>query len=520
MLRFVKSKSGTAAAEFDGIYLNSRYNPVDEARKIVAEKLSGVTPEVVVVLGETLGYLSQAVIERAPDCRCVQVYYDDQFYDRCGFLSAVNWHPGIKISFDVFFRSVIHELEIENLSVIEWAPAAKAYPEVANEALAALRRTIGVYNGNVGTTVSFGRRWLRNTVQNYLITDNISQSLGRTGLVVVAASGPTLEESLDVLSAKREDYYLIALPSALCALFDRGLEPDLLVITDPGYYSGEHLKPTRRKMMIAMPYTAVRVASRFASKVVLLNQGTYLENELVAQSGVPYLRLEQIGTVAGTALLIAAIIGSSVVFAGLDLVNRDLQTHARPHAFDPLFEIRSKRFLPVQTVRYLRSFANALNAKSSEGIGALGTYAQWFNTVTSAPDIRLYRLNPSPVELGGMIPLDPEGFSSLCMGKRREQVRGSGSEQRVESPSVIPVGRRKTILLSILAELKDTVRSAHPRDRKDFTEATPLSTIYFASPRSLLKSFKTPGSGDFEEAVTATVQFVEQLEGYVDLWPV
>ena len=513
MVRFVKSKSGLLAALSKGVYLNSRYNPLEEARRVVTKKLESKRPKTVIILGETIGYLTQAVSAHSPGCRCVQVYYDSALYDMCSFRTADFWHPKTGVTHEAFFRNAIHELEIDDLAVIEWAPSAAVYPETAKETLTSLSRTIAICNGNISTTLSFGRRWLRNIVHNYLAAERISRQLPKADLVVVAAAGPSLEYSLDLFLENRSSFFLIALPSSLSALLEKGLTPDLLVITDPGYYSAVHLAPVgQRKLRTAMPYTAVREASRYASEIVLLNQGTFLENAVLTRSGIPHLRIDQIGTVAGTALFLAGVIGKAVVLAGLDLSHRDIQTHVRPHAFDPLVECSGKRTLPVQTIKYLRGFENRLRSDAGAEIGPFKTYSGWLNSA-ALPDIPLYRLYPTAVPVDGMAPIDAEAFSSLCAGKSRLHY----SRECAVTPSTM---EKKRILLSILNETKDVLQRVNqPAGRRDYTKPTALSTLYFASAGTLLKALKSPDSGVFKEAVAGAVNLLDELTDYVCTWP-
>ena len=526
MVRIEKSKSGTLSAISGGVYLNSRYDPLGEARKLVKERLRDSQPRTVIVLGETLGYLAKTVSDYFPGCRCIQVYYDSALYRESSFRVDDAWHPKSGISLNAFFRNAINELDLGDLFFLEWTPSAKVYPEIAKQALTDLRSAISICNGNVSTTALFGKRWLRNTVYNYLAVDHVSNSAPTAELVVIAAAGPTLEESMETLAANRSAFYLIALPSAVSALFRKDLLPDLLVVTDPGYYSGVHLKAvTRNRVKIAMPYTSVRDAGRHASEIILLNQGNYLENVLLEASTIPYLRVDSHGTVAGTALFIGRFIGTSIVFAGLDLTGRDMQTHARPHAFDPFFENASKRTFPSQTSRYFRGFENRLRPNGAENIGALETYAGWFNAVSASMDCSLYRLNPSPVRIDGMTPLDSGTFTTLCsnVSLRPDDRREREGKRR---QSVPPLRRRKRILYAALAEIKDAVtryaasKNPDSLDSWEFTGQTPLSLIYFVSTRKLLNAIKSMESGIFLDAANETKLFIDELKGYVDSWPV
>jgi hypothetical protein len=524
MVRFEKSRNGTLSAISGGIYLNSKYDPLGEARKIVREQLENLRPRIVLILGETLGYLAKSVGDHVPGCRCIQIYYDSNLYNESSFRTAYAWHPECASSLNAFLKKTISELDLGNLSILEWAPSAKAYPETAQRALIDLRHIVGIYNGNVNTTALFGKRWLRNTVHNYLAVDRVSNGKPKADLVVIAAAGPTLEESMETILTNRSAFYLIALPSSVSALLKRDLLPDLLVITDPGYYSGVHLMPvTKNPIKIAMPYTSVRDAGRYASEIVLLNQGSYLENILLKRSAMPHLQVDSHGTVAGTALLIGRLIGTSIVFAGLDLTAKDIQTHARPHAFDPLFENASMRTSPSQTARYFRGFENQLLRNQAKNIGALETYAGWFNAASALMDLPIYRLNPSAVQIDGMTPLDSSTFTALCAAA------SSYSHNRLEGSaatfqSAPTVAQRKTILRTALVEIKDLITanagsySTNLPNNRELSGQTPLSAIYFISTRLVLKAFKSMEPGIFLDAVNETGLFIDQLEEYVDSW--
>ncbi len=525
MVRLEKSTTGTLSAVSDGVYLNSRYDPLGEAGKIVNEELKDSHPKSVIILGETLGYISKAVSDRFPGCRCIQIYYDSTLFNNTTFRTDDAWHPDSDLSPQAFFRKTIDDLDLGSLSLVEWAPSAKVYPAIANQALTDLRRTISMYNGNISTTALFGKRWLRNTVHNYLAIDRISTWEAKAGIVVIAAAGPTLEKSMSALEANRSSFYLIALPSSLCALLKSNLLPDLLVVTDPGYYSGVHLQPMgQKKLRIAMPYTCVRDASRFASEIILLNQGTYLENILLESSAIPHLKVDSHGTVAGTALYLSRMVGTSIVFAGLDLTGKDIQTHVRPHAFDPLLDYIGNRTSPSQTTRYIRSFKNELHSKGGGNIGAFSTYAGWFQSFSTSTDLPFYRLNPSPVRIDGMRSLDSAAFTELC------QKANSSPQQRVEDDgttfqSAPPLRLRKRILNTILEEIKNAVLRYEPPenpnllDNRVFSGPTPLCMIYFVSTRTLLKALKSMEPGLIREAAGETGSFIDELKAYVDSWP-
>jgi len=520
MVRFINSKSGLPAAFVNGIYLNSRYDPKKEAYDLVRKKLGDTAPKTAIILGETLGYLSEALYTCAPETRCIQVFYDPALFEKCRFNTPDVWHPEKNRTLYEFIQDRMCELDIQDLSIIEWPPSAKAYPKVSENIQLSLRRAIGIFNGNIATTARFGRLWLKNTVRNYLSVETVSANLPESQITVVAASGPSLSESMKWLRDNRAYFFLIALPSAMRALVDGKVIPDLLVITDPGYYSGLHLTPAYQgSYPVAMPYTSVKEASRNAAQVVLLNQGTYLENAIIAKSEIPHLMIRQNGTVAGTALDIARLIAPTVVFAGLDLTGRDVQSHVRPHAFDPILDFSAARTEPALTTRYLRTFHNLLNSAKGTKIDAFGTYAGWFNAIAPGITTDLYRLHESPVYIRGIKPLDGAEFSSLCKAQRPVDT-GNTDLRRRPSVQAPPADRKRYIIKSVLKEAKEAVAVQADQKLSAYTGSTVYSMIYYASTGTLLKALCKNNEKLFTEAADETISFIDELNNIVDSWAI
>lgn len=525
MVQFENARNGALTALSNNVRLNSTYDPLEEARRFVSKQLEGMNPKTVVILGETLGYIAQAVTDRIPGCKCIQVYYHTTLYNQSSFLCKDAWHPNTHSTVYTFFSTAIHELDLGNIAVIEWDPSGKAFPELGQRSLLDLRKIIGVYNGNIATTAQFGRRWLRNIVHNFLALDRFARFKDQAGIAVVAAAGPTLETSIDALVKNRSSFYLLALPSSLSALLNRGLIPDLLVITDPGYYSSLHLPPAgKKKLTLAMPLSTIRDAGRYAARIVLLNQGTYLETALFKKTAIPHLSVDSHGTVAGTAFFISRQMSKKIVFAGLDLIGNDIQTHVRPHGFDPLMECCANRTIPSHTARYIRGSANLLRSDGRGGTSAFETYAGWFSNLTAADDQIVYRLNPSSVKIDGMLPLDSSSFSSLCQ-KEPASSKGGITLKSSDLPDTAAAPARKSLLRIILAKTRGEIEkytdSTNPGELHNevFTGPTPHSMVYFAAARTLLKGLRPESPETVRDAADETIRFICKLEEYIQSWP-
>ncbi|MEW5816881.1 MAG: 6-hydroxymethylpterin diphosphokinase MptE-like protein, partial [Spirochaetota bacterium] len=238
--------------------------------------------------------------------------------------------------------------------------------------------------------------------------------------VVIAASGLSLEDSLKVLHKIRDTIQLWALPSALPALFNGNLQPDLVVSTDPGYYAAMHLRylEAGEDVPVSMPLSSAKTGVEKDKLVCVLSQNTFFENAVINAFSIPAESIPSNGTVAGTALELALkVTAGPVVFSGLDFCYRDILSHSRPHGFEALVEKNSNRFEPFYGRIYAR--AQTLAPKYDHGLQIrtslpVETYAEWFRWKASGEPKRIFRVNPSPINLEPMVPLNDNELISMC----------------------------------------------------------------------------------------------------------
>jgi hypothetical protein len=199
--------------------------------------------------------------------------------------------------------------------------------------------------------------------------------------VVLAASGPGLEDFLSILKRHRPAFRLWALPSSLAALADSNIVPDLVIATDPGFWARMHGRYLPQGCPVAMPLTAAPLPEK-AGPPMLLHQGSSFEAALLQESSWPVISLPAMGTVAATALeLWRRISKGRLLITGLDLCWIDLREHARPHSFDGWLSGQEARTSPKQEILWERA-AKAVPKRCGRKRtgGALQTYADWFGS--------------------------------------------------------------------------------------------------------------------------------------------
>jgi hypothetical protein len=397
----------------------------------------------------------------------------------------------------------------------------------ANESV---RQLVQEQNGSLVTTLAMGRVWMRNAISNFLAIDSIlvGELCPADRPVLLAAPGPSLEEAAPLIAEVRSRVELWALPSSSPLLDDRGLSPDLLVMTDPGYYSLYHLHFSAPSCPLVMPLSAARGAwdlpgsggQESAALPFLLAQPGFFEQSLLEEAGVPAPLIAPHGTVAATALDLAlASTRAPVIVAGLDMCTRDISLHARPNAFDTLLHLQSMRLTPHDSLSFQRAAAQRVErVPGHEGVRAspsLKTYAGWFNDENAGRDGRVYRLLPSPIALEGMRVLSAASLLELLHGCA-DAPRGPRLRRH---PAYPRRAERHGIVTRLLrrwtAELVQARATAVSAERLDLRGSSPslLSLAYYIEPQRLLEARRKSRQGDASGALAATRKM---LHGCVD----
>ncbi len=387
-----EAKNGNLSATTGKHWIHSAYNPRREAEKFLEPQLNSFCKNgVVVIIGAGLGYLDNYLSSKRSDIKIIACHLIPNLYDnRISHNRAVlRWSPAQDI--EKFFFSVINELDIPTVRLIEWPASIQAAPDMARRVLNNFASVLRRYAGNITTTAAFGRSWLRNTLRNYLEFDGLAVPPRLKGITVIAASGPSLELHLQSLKQHRNQYHLWALPSSLPALKRAGLKPDMVFSTDPGHWARIHGRHFPRGIPVVMPLAACPLPCQ-SGNPILLAQDSIGEKSLLNGDGWPTVKVPQTGSVVITAVETwRRICEGPLVLAGLDLCWFDLRSHVRPHGFDAWFADLACRTNPTMTTLWKIADKAAPKRHGAFRMGfSLTTYADWFNSTRF--DAPIYRL--------------------------------------------------------------------------------------------------------------------------------
>ncbi len=499
--------------KINGILIHSSYNPVKEAERFIAQYAFKPGKYTFLIIGAGEGYIRNALQKKFPNSKILSLFLQKELF-MITPESPFNWFFGSSISLEYFLSLNIEDILISSLRVIEWSPCLKTAPEKYRTVGSILNHFLSERNASIVTTINFGKLWLRNSILN--ITNNtIFMYLKNVNLpIVIAASGPSLSLSLTAFKTYRKNIFLISLPSSLLALEYAGIIPDLIVNTDPGFWDSYHFMRYKHPFIpIAMPITGI--FTPLTNPILLINQGTFLEIEILKISKLTAMDIPQNGTVSATALMLAMNATKQPVFiAGLDLSSPDILEHSEPHTFTLFFHQTQNKLNPLLTTLYKRSMRTvSYKEKQSR---ALHTYENWFNRTIFHHTI--YRLNSSAINISPFINIGTSEFVKLL----QHQPRGVNTHS-FRSAKRNPATQKEQIHLFInetlikINEYKTIIPNfSSIEDFVEFIQKDPLlyNIIELIQLQDVLKGVQTLSKGNILES-SFVINIFTNIENYL-----
>ena len=430
--------------------LHSRYRPETEAERYIDALNPSRDVDFFILVEPGMGYLIDALRKRCPDSRAVVLHADPAFRKFDALRpSVLAWHPGCGKTAQEFLEGAIPEGA--SARIIEWRPSLAEYGPACLELVRESADFIKRAEASRRTAAAFGRRWVRNFFRNLALL-RTALLYGHLGMpVVVAGSGPSLENALPEIRAAREGVFVLASSSSLPALAAGGVMPDMAICADGGGWAPMHLHACFRMGEAGRPLKLAGVLcaalpSRCSELPILpVCDGSLWQTLALRAARVPSAIVPQRGTVTASALELAFALGAGGVFlAGVDLSVEGIRSHARPYGFDHLFSGAASRLLPA----YSQAFARSRGIR--EG-GSHEIYAAWFRSRLGAWHGRVFSLGGG----NGVFERGPP----LARFARARSARNGETFREFPLPCS-PAQRRASALRALLDALKDPRHTA------------------------------------------------------------
>ena len=433
----------TATLTVRGGFLHSKYNPQEEARRILGSEFFQ-TAEVrnrCIFAGLGLGYLASQYIEHFPAAEAVIIEADcnvflcflaarrlDSFFrhrklslligtqpeEAASFLASTGWNSGI------LFKAAV---------------SIEAYKQWYEAFFALLERNKMKNSINAKTLERFGTLWLKNTVKN-LSTLCTAAKIGcfknafPDAAAAVLAGGPSLTAHLELIKKSGMDFLIIAVDTALRACLRAGITPDFVLSFDPQYWNYLHTAglDTGKSLLISEAAVFPAVLRQQSRAVFLSNSSSpfarYLEGKGQNEAGDADCTLAAGGSVATTAWDFARYIGANpVIMAGLDLAYPNKQTHFAGSTFEEAAHTRSTRLAPAEQANFNSLYSAFPSLHKDYAGGTVLTdrrmllYAWWFESALAKyPEVKTFNLMPHGVFIPGMPACSAEDFAGLTAG--------------------------------------------------------------------------------------------------------
>ncbi|MGE5612521.1 MAG: motility associated factor glycosyltransferase family protein [Bacillota bacterium] len=317
------------------IYLHSRYQPVDEAKRL-ADTVDFDEKTAFCVHGFGLGYHVEQVFDKAsgeaviivfePDLRLLYTAFTHRDFsqliqtgrlifltqsDRATFLLRLGTLPAL-ISI--------------GLAYVNHAPSKQLHPEFHRQMEVAMGEFLAYCQTSLNTLVLNGRRTSENIARNlawYVVAPGISAlkncHAGQPAIIVSA--GPSLRKNKHLLKEARGKAVLIAVQTTLQPLLDMGIEPQYTTSLDYHDISArffEKVPANLRTELVAEPKATSRVLELYPGPMRILGNG--FADQLLQEMKLEKDRLRAGATVAHLAFYLAEYMGCDpIIFVGQDL---------------------------------------------------------------------------------------------------------------------------------------------------------------------------------------------------------
>ncbi len=425
-IEFISSKNGSQTVKINGIFLHSAYNPQRESESFVNNLCFPIKPDFIFITEPGISYTLPLIKQKYPFCKIITLRYNKAFesFNSDTYFSIPVYSAQNENELSNILLSNFTEIQIMSSVFISWQPSEKNFQEQSSITWKAIQNTVTKARTLLITRGFFEKRWLINTC-NFLkygtnfvkINDsyNNDKSLDcstRTKKpVVIAGSGPSLKNAVEVLQKFRANYFLIGVSSAINALHHYNLTPDLYLSSDGGWYAGKHLSSLSKNkdIPLALPAEAFCQKNLLTAKdtpILPLIYSDGLSRKLTSFSGINFFEAERNGTVTGTAFKFAQSILKDktipVFFCGLDLACQKGFQHTSPNNIEKEKYFFQNRLNPLSKMTVPGEF----------GSESLKIYEDWFkNTKTVNKTYRI--ITKAKNSLGNIKDITPDEFENL-----------------------------------------------------------------------------------------------------------
>lgn len=378
--QFLKAKNGSLTCKIDGKFYHSAYSPENEAKNFVQTIKFDFFPESIFVIEPGLSYCQEFLKKRFPKANLYAIRLCDNFFE-----TDSKWNKVFYFNSDfknnLLFSCLEEELLKSQFISLQNSTIFESEIKCRNAIFSIIKNAKSI----LYTKHIFAKKWFLNSVRFAtsikkiaLINKKIDKD------VIICASGPSLENSIELLKEWKNNFFIICLSSATKVLCKNNIKPDLIFSTDGGFWAKYHLQ--NLPCPLSLNSEGALFYKNFKKTLILpVVYPQSLSEILFTKLKIPFLYSKQNGTVSGTALEFALnLTDKNIYFLGLDLHNAKGFQHSKPNELELFNEKNDFRLSSKETRQTKSRFSSST---------ALEIYSDWFKNIDSVKAKRIFRLS-------------------------------------------------------------------------------------------------------------------------------
>ena len=408
-IEFETAKNGEQTAKCNSLYLHSKYNPTQEAKRIVENISLPYAPKNIIAIEPALSYNAKFLREKFPNAKIHAVRISSQFKEYDAFFDSVFYYSENDAEFSEMLFNCFGEEKLMTAYFLQWENSAKVFKNEITSLWQSIKDALEKAKTLLITRQYFEKKWLLNSVSFFKYAENFYELKNTSEKnIAVIASGPSLKSQIQVIKKNQKNLFIIALSSAVSACLYNGIKIDLCVSTDGGFWAGEHLKKLKNSdIPVALsPESFCKKSFLKNLKIVPLNYKDGISKKLMRAANLNFLTAERNGTVSGTAVILAEKLTEKKIFCfGLDLSSAKGFQHTMPNELESNSEIYESRI----NNRMTRLSKSQMNGAS------LKIYENWFCNA-NFPKNKIFRViekSERKNSLGKITDIDKNEFDSM-----------------------------------------------------------------------------------------------------------
>lgn len=372
-----KAKNGSIIPIlYNGKSLESKYNPDNEAEKLILEFTN--TSHYFIVTGISSGILINKLLEKNPNCfiLCIErTIQDINFLKQIPIVKKISQNNNVQFStYDNILNDLLNTFlpaKYDDFKIIE----RRAWIQENHDLLALIQQTIkkaiGIISADYSVQVHFGKIWQNNIINNLKLLSKINQdtisfisnfesllhNLIKTKTAYVIAAGPSLDKKISLLK-NESNIFIISTDTAYSSLIKNNIIPDIVISIDGQKVSTNHFSNIKKdKTLFFFDLCANSSASKHivknGGKILFFTSGHPLSS-LSAFFSKQYCIFPSIFTGSGTVTIAATDLASQLGFSKIKVLGADFgysngKCYTKGTYFDTLYNYKSNKLCSSET---------------------------------------------------------------------------------------------------------------------------------------------------------------------------